>query len=216
MSRAAARSRHEHTCVRRDMDLHPDYAAEPVVQRAKRQLSASVEEHSAKLRRLRSTAEAKAYEVYDQAPSARELRATTREALREKTAAVVNEFSDELAMLADEVHAASTAVKAAGSTVAAASVGLANGLHAHGVAQKQLVEAKVEAVKEQAVTAVKAGVWSAMSYLQPRVSWSMGCALGFRAPAPAPVPAPVPKRAAEPAVGTLVVEESAGEQGFAA
>ena len=77
----------------RDLDLHPDHlaaadaeAAPGMLQRAKRHassslesLSSSLEEPSSKLRRLRSTAEAR----YESAPSARELRAATREAVRD-------------------------------------------------------------------------------------------------------------------------------------
>ena len=62
-----------------------------------------------------------------------------------------------------------------------------------------MVEAKIEAVKEQAVTAAKATLWGAMSYLKPRVDWSMQGYLGWSA-APQPKPA-APK--AKPAVATL-------------
>ena len=188
----------------RDLDLHPDFVPSPAavgpMARAKRQLqSAGLEDPSAKLRRLKTTAEAKAAEVYEAAPSARELRAATREVVRERAqtlhgvaCTVVEAANEELTILADEVAAA-------GSTAQAHAVSAVQGLHAHSVATQQMVEAKIEAVKEQAVTAAKATLWGAMSYLKPRVDWSMQGYLGWSA-APQPKPA-APK--AKPAVATL-------------
>ena len=65
---------------------------------------------------------------------------------------VVEAANEELTILADEVAAA-------GSTAQAHAVSAVQGLQAHGVATQQMVEAKIEAVKEQAVTAAKASLW---------------------------------------------------------
>ena len=124
----------------RDLDLHPDHlaaadaeAAPGMLQRAKRHassslesLSSSLEEPSSKLRRLRSTAEAR----YESAPSARELRAATREAVRDHVSMAagattsearlfVRAANEEFDLMADEV--AEVARKAARRTAQAAS-----------------------------------------------------------------------------------------------
>ena len=131
----------------RDLDLHPDHlaaadaeAAPGMLQRAKRHassslesLSSSLEEPSSKLRRLRSTAEAR----YESAPSARELRAATREAVRDHVSMAagattsearlfVRAANEEFDLMADEVaevarKADRAARKAARRTAQAAS-----------------------------------------------------------------------------------------------
>eukprot|EP00964_Phaeocystis_antarctica_P085463 scaffold53978_cov63-Phaeocystis_antarctica.AAC.5 len=160
----------------RDLDLHPDHmnddaadedeAADGMLQRAKRHassslesLSSSLEEPSGKLRRLRTTAETlrtRAEARYETAPSARELRAATREVVRDNVSIaagatasevrlLVRAANEELDLMADEVaevarKADLVARKAAHRTAQAASAVQAQaasavqGIQAHGEA----------------------------------------------------------------------------------
>lgn len=196
-----ARPRHEI----RDIDLHPDHVAEAdapdgMLQRAKRQLSSSLEEPS--IRRLRTTAESlrtTAEARYEAAPSAREVRAATRVAVRDHAwvaagaaASAVKTANEEFDLMADEVAevGATIARVAAHRTAQAASAvqgahahaaSAVKGMHAHGAAQLAAAEQLAAAGTEQAVTAVRASLWGAMSYLQPRLTWATAGVLGFRA-----------------------------------
>ena len=158
-------------------------------------LSSSLDEPSGKLRRLRTTAETlrtSAEARYETAPSARELRAATREVVRDNVSIaagatasevrlLVRAANEELDLMADEVadvarQADLVARKAAHRTAQAASAVQAQaasavqGIQAHGAAMEQLATESLQAGTQQAVTAVRAGLWGAMSLLQPRLT----------------------------------------------
>ena len=158
-------------------------------------LSSSLDEPSGKLRRLRTTAETlrtSAEARYETAPSARELRAATREVVRDNVSIaagatasevrlLVRAANEELDLMADEVaevarQADLVARKAAHRTAQAASAVQAQaasavqGIQAHGAAMEQLAAESLQAGTQQAVTAVRASLWGAMSLLQPRLT----------------------------------------------
>eukprot|EP00320_Phaeocystis_rex_P009510 CAMPEP_0119056666 /NCGR_PEP_ID=MMETSP1178-20130426/1281_1 /TAXON_ID=33656 /ORGANISM="unid sp, Strain CCMP2000" /LENGTH=228 /DNA_ID=CAMNT_0007037415 /DNA_START=58 /DNA_END=744 /DNA_ORIENTATION=+ len=215
------RARHEI----RDLDLHPDHiasasgdAADGMLRRAKRQLSSSLEEQSGKLWRLRTTAEAH----YENAPSARELRAATREAVRDNASiaagaavSAVQAVDEELDLIADEVaeiaRAAAQRTAAVAGAVQAQAASAVHGIQAHGAAMEKLAAAGTGF----AVSAARAGLRGAISYLQPRLTWANVGNLGLRAaPLAAPLaaklgarPAPV-LAAAKHAVATLALDEN--------
>lgn len=225
----------------RDIDLHPDHLVDTdgMLQRAKRQLSSSLEEPSGKLRRLRTTAEAlrtTAEARYETAPSARELRAATHEVVRDAAVSsssevrlIVQAANEELDIMADEVaeagatlaraaaHGTAQAVSAV-QDVQAQAASAVQGIQAHGAAMEKLATESIQAGTQQAVTAVRASLWGAMSYLQPRLTaqlpksltWAaagaLGCYAAPQAPKQAARPLSVAPRAAKPAVATLALE----------
>ena len=158
-------------------------------------LSSSLDEPSGKLRRLRTTAETlrtSAEARYETAPSARELRAATREVVRDNVSIaagatasevrlLVRAANEELDLMADEVaevarqadlvarNAAHRTAQAA-SAVQAQAASAVQGIQAHGAAMEQLATESLQAGTQQAVTAVRAGLWGAMSLLQPRLT----------------------------------------------
>ena len=163
-------------------------------------LSSSLDEPSGKLRRLRTTAETlrtSAEARYETAPSARELRAATREVVRDNVSIaagatasevrlLVRAANEELDLMADEVaevarqadlvarNAAHRTAQAA-SAVQAQAASAVQGIQAHGAAMEQLAAESLQAGTQQAVTAVRAGLWGAMSLLQPRLTAQVLC-----------------------------------------
>ena len=147
----------------RDLDLHPDHlaaadaeAAPGMLQRAKRHassslesLSSSLEEPSSKLRRLRSTAEAR----YESAPSARELRAATREAVRDHVSMaagatasearlIVRAANEEFDLMADEVAEVARKVDRAARKAARRTAQAASAVQAQAASAMQGIQAR--------------------------------------------------------------------------
>ena len=151
----------------RDLDLHPDHLAAAslaaadastagMLQRAKRHassslesLSSSLEEPSSKLRRLRSTAEAR----YESAPSARELRAATREAVRDHVSMaagatasearlLVRAANEEFDLMADEVAEVPRKVDRAARKAARRTAQAASAVQAQAASAIQGIQAR--------------------------------------------------------------------------
>jgi len=157
----------------RDIDLHPDADA-GILRRAKRQLSESLDDPSCKLGRVKAAAEAFATD----APSARALRAAKREAAA-SCAAMAQRAAETVEAAALDVDqrllniedAVGDAVDMGVEAVSARAAAAVQSMHAHAVAAEQVIEQGVSTLQEQAVSAARASLWTAMSYV-PRITWS--------------------------------------------
>ena len=172
----------------RDMDLHPDYQQESGMQRAKRQLSTSLEEPTRKLRRMKEVADetyanapsakdlrAAAKESYANAPSAREVRAVASERVKSAKAKALL-TADELAMKAVQAApelgvVAERTVARAEAVVASVSELQASALQ-HGAKMEGMVQAGVDALADKATQVARSTMLGAVNYLTPRLTWS--------------------------------------------